>query len=505
MDESLDLRTYWRILFRWWWVLVLGVALSGLGAWLVGKAMTPIYEASTKVMVRGGQSPVARSLSDVQAGNQLAENYTDLIKTRPILQSVIEELSLPYDLGVLSNMISVDSPRSLIEIKVSNPDPLRAASIANTIARTFIDDFLQQQLVQIARFQSSLRLLDISNDPSIVAAQASTFSTLRVVEEAEAPLSPSRPRTRMNVLLGATIGLIAAGGLVMLLDNLDRRVRSPEELKALTGMDSFGSIPQYKATDSVGPLMMFDGHAKSPLAESYRFVRTNLEFASHAIEGFSTLLVTSASPGEGKTTTAVNLGITMAEGGRSVILIDSDLRSPSAHRRLGIPGQKGLTNLLWGEASLEEVVSPTSIDGLKILPSGPRPPDPTLALRSSKFAEIVNHLKVSADLVILDSAPLLAVTDPMLIAPLVDCVILVVDAQRAARDAVAHGADMLQQARPRLAGTLINNAQQGAHYYYYTYDYPDEGEGSGNWRTKVATLIRTSRAKLPFNPDQAVE
>lgn len=320
----------------------------------------------------------------MEASQQLARNYGDLVKRRPVLQQVVTELNLPYGPGPLAGKITVRSPRSLINIRVRDPDPESAAKIADTVARIFIDDFRSRQLTQIAQFQASLSQYGISEDPSIFAAQASTLSTLSVVEPALPPLSPYSPRTKLNILLGVVLGLLVVGLVVFLLEYLDERIKSIDELGLVTGlntagsgMPTFGTVLNYGASDDGrGPIIYSQDHQQSPLVEAYKFLQTNLEFAALDSEAIKTLLVTSSAPREGKTTTAANLAISVAREGKPVILVDADLRKPGLHRIFDIADHKGLTNLLLGNATLDEALAQTQIQGLRVIFSGPLPPVP---------------------------------------------------------------------------------------------------------------------------------
>ena len=492
MDDQLDFRAYWRIFQRWWWVLLLGMVTAGAVAYYVTSSEPPIYEATAKVLVQRGASG-AQPLPDIQASEQLATSYGDLIKTRPILEQVIDTLALPYGAGRLSGKTAIKSPRSLIEITVADRDPEMAALLANTIATTFIDDFRDKQLLQIAQFQVSLAQYGITDDPSIVAAQIATLSTLRLAEEAIPSSSPSGPGNALVIGIAVIVGLIIAGGLIFLLESLDDRIKSAEEIKTLTGLTTLGSVLRYRTRDSDRSIDLSDNDVHSAMAESYRFLRTNLRFAAlGAEEGLKTLLVTSSTPAEGKTTTAANLSIIMAQEGKSVILVDSDLRRPSLHKFFGLDERKGLTNMVLGEASLDEVLAQTAVDGLQLLPSGPVPPDATVILSSSKMKDVVEELRRSADMVIFDSPPLLVVTDPMILASLLDGTVLVVDTQRARRDTVKRGVQHLQQATQAYMGVVLNkvsikDAGSGYYYQYYGGYYGHNGSEKKNGR-KIGPL-----------------
>ena len=429
-----------------------------------------------------GATPGTPSLSDLQASEQLAQNYGDLLKTRPILELVIQRLSLPYDPGTLSGKINITSPRSLIEITVSDPDPQLAADIANTTAQTFINDFRDKQFLQIAQFQTSLSQYGITQDPGIISAQATTMSALLIAEPAIPSTVPSSPRTTINVFLAAMLGLLAATVAVLILEYLDDRVKSPDELKTITGLPTLGSVLRYQTRDGLNPVTIGDDHLHSAMAESYNFLRTNLQFAALGTQGLHALLVTSSSPEEGKTTTAANLAISIAKDGKKVVLVDTDLRKPALHRIFDLRDHKGLTNVILGDTTLEEAMAPTPVEGLRVIPSGPLSPDATHVLGSAKMQEVVEQIKSAADLVIFDSPPLLAVTDPMLLISLVDGALLVVDAERARRDSVRRSAEILLQGSPAFVGAVLNKVRGrgrgGGYYYYYHNYYYSDGDGA---------------------------
>ena len=426
-----------------------------------------------------------------------------LAKTRPILSQTIADAGLPYTTGKLRSTISVGTSRSFITITGKDPDPVLAAQIANTTAQAFIDDFRRRQFTEIASFQASLDQFGIQNDPSIVAAQASAISTLSIVEQADPPGSPSSPNTKLNIIWGVGLGLLVAGLLIILLEYLNDRIRSAEEVKAITGLDALGSVLSYEPADRHLPLTIVDEEQADMLSESYKFLQTNIEFASMGMKGTILLLVTSSKPGEGKTTTAANLAISVANEGKSVILVDADLRKPAIHRVFDIDGgnQQGLTHVLLGHNTLDEVLSTTRVRGLRILPSGPLPPDAAQVLRTAGMRKLMQQLKNRADLVIFDSPPLLSVTDPMLLAPMVDGVILVVDAQGTPRETVRQGATILRQAMPGFSGTVLNKVKRGGGGYYYNYYYysssSNNGTSSGHrGRFHLPTFLRRALRRI---------
>ena len=275
--RELNLRDYWRIAFRWWWIILLGMLGGAVAMFLVSGAQTPIYNASIKILVQSRQDPGLPSFSEIEASREIARNYGELVKTRPILSQTIADAGLPYTTGKLRSKISVGTSRSFITIIGKDPDPVLAAKIANTTAQAFIDDFRRRQFTEIASFQASLDQFGIQNDPSIVAAQASAISTLSIVEQADPPGSPSSPNTKLNIILGVGLGLLVAGLLIILLEYLNDRIRSAEEVKAITGLDALGSVLSYEPADRHLPLTIVDEEQADMLSESYKLLQTNID------------------------------------------------------------------------------------------------------------------------------------------------------------------------------------------------------------------------------------
>ncbi len=482
--DEVDIRFYLGLLRRWWWVLVVGALVAGTTALLVSRSMTPIYVAYAKIFVQSGRA-YQPSVNDIQVSQQLARAYGDLITTRPVMEAVIERLALPYTPQALSAKLTVQVPSSFMEVGIADPDPELAATIANITAEVFIDRLREQQLLELARLQSSLADYGITQDPQIIAAQASMSGILSVVESAVAPLRPSSPNTRLNVLLGILVGLAVAGGVVYVLERLDDTVKSPDDMKELTGLPTLGSVFRWPVSDGSAIPLIVDESQQTSLAESFKFLAASLEFSAAGAEEFKSLLLTSPSPSEGKTTVATNLAITLARQGRSVTLVDADLRKPQLHRVFGVTNTLGLSNLLLGNGSLEQVVTPTQVSGLKVVTSGPLPPDPAQLLRLPRTLEAIAALENNCDLVIFDTPPMLAVADTLVMAGMVDGAIVVVDTLRTSREAVIQAVATLQQTPVAMLGSILNKIAprgRGRYYYHYSYQYQyysASGDGDG--------------------------
>lgn len=209
---------------------------------------------------------------------------------------------------------------------------------------------------------------------------------------------------------------------------------------------------------------------KSPITEAYRTIRTNLQFAS-AVDDVQVILTTSTLPSEGKTSTISNTGIVTAEAGRSVLLIDADLRKPQVHQRFQVSNLQGLSTVLIREAEFEDCVMESGTDGLFLLPSGPIPPNPSEILSSKRFAELIERAKQTYDLILVDSPPVLSVSDALVLTRIADGVLFVLDAQSTNRKLAQKAVASLQQVNARILGVVLNRIKNepGNSQYYYNY------------------------------------
>lgn len=230
------------------------------------------------------------------------------------------------------------------------------------------------------------------------------------------------------------------------------------------------------------PALVCESDPRSPAAEAYRTLRTNLQFAALS-QGPQTLLITSASPGEGKTTTVGNLGVILAQAGQRVCVIDSDLRRPSLHRVFAVSNASGLTTALVSDRAVQEVAVPTRVAGLDLVPSGPVPPNPAEVLGSKQMKRFLEWAQAAYDVVLLDSPPVLAVSDASVLASEASGVVLVIRVRRTPQDAVRRAAEQIEAVRGKVVGVLLNAVdlkRDGYYYRYYTYSsvYGADGDGT---------------------------
>ena len=299
-------------------------------------------------------------------------------------------------------------------------------------------------------------------------------SNIRVVDAAEAPRGPVRPNTRINLLLALFGGAMLAAGLPFFFEYLDNSIKSPEEVKQQLGLPFLGMVPALFDRAIENPLI--NNGVPQNFSESFRAVRTNLLFSS-AEEGSRSVVVTSTGPGEGKTVVATNLAVALAEAGQRVLLIDADMRKPRVHIVFGKPQEPGLSNVLVGNAKSSESVHQTTVPGLWVMPAGLHPPNPAELLGSKRFKDFMASLTQHFDWVVVDTPPVMAVTDSSVVAHLATGVLFVVGTEMTSRHAAQRALEQLEHARAKFVGAVLNRVdlQHNAYYYsqYYRREYSD--------------------------------
>ena len=294
-----------------------------------------------------------------------------------------------------------------------------------------------------------------------------------VVTAAETPNVPASPKLGLNMALALALGLMLGVGFAFLAENLDDRVRGAEEVEERVGAPVLGHVPYVEEwVESPDPLLATVHEPTSGASEAYRTLRTNLRFLSLE-RPLQTVLVTSTLKEEGKSTTAANLAVALAEGGMQTILVSADLRRPSAHKFFDLPDTGGIVAALDGGSSVEDALQETDVPNLRVLPAGGHPPNPTEILASSRFTEVLESLASLADIVLIDAPPVLGLADASALASKVDGVLFVVDAHEVPRRSLSHAAEQIRKAGGRLLGTIINGVEphEGGYGYYYQYYY----------------------------------
>jgi len=530
MELTEVLRTLWR---RAWLIVVVTLLVGGV-TFAVSAGMTPIYEATVTMAVdQSANAPL--SYRSITTGENLALTYSQLLKTRPVLEAAIANLGLDLSPGDVKRMLRTElvPDTQLLELAVQDVSAERARDIANEVAFTFVflhnteqqlEDIvvLEQDVVELMTSlrgrirdnQSTVEGMSLSAVPladgemislqTAMSSQQSAYAGLlatylniqltesqffdvRVVEPAVAPDGPVRPDIPLYTLVGAFLGVNCGVGAAFFLEHLDRSIKTSDAVRELLSLPVLGSIPRFSSAalhnGLVAALL-----PNAPASEALRTLRTNLRFAS-VDEPIGTLLVTSPDAGTGKTTVAANLGVVWAQAGLQVVLVDADLRRPSLHQKFGLKRDVGLTDLLIGDVqNVGECMMPTQIDGLSLIPSGPTPPNPSELLGSARMETVLAEIRGSAGLVLLDSPPTLPVADAAVLARVVDRVLLVLEAGRTGRDAARQAVDNLAQVGARLVGAVLNaipTPRGSAYYKYYSERSTRQGSRLARWRSPI--------------------
>jgi non-specific protein-tyrosine kinase len=510
--------------------------------------MTPVYQASTSLLVTPGSTQALDNYSSLIASERLAQTYAELVQSGPVLQETQRRLEGQEDAGSGNGdagyVVSAQPVRDtqLLMVAVTGTDPDLITEAANTVVQVFIEWQAQIQqarysdskanlTVEIERVQASIQEIEErvqtlqsagesanqnelsrlqeqlaqyrnshsalqSSLSNISLAEANSGATVTVVSPATKPFAPIRPQTVRNTLLAAAVGAMLGVALAFLIEYLDDTVKAPEDLK-LSGLSVIGIVQRVNHQGNGSTPQVFAiSQSRSLAAEAYRTLRTNLQFSS-LDRPLHSLVVTSAVATEGKTTTAANLAVVMAQAGNRVVLVDADLRRPSAHKLFGLSNGTGLTTALVEDPSaVEGYLQETEVQDLRVLSAGPVPPNPQELLGSRRMEELLHELEESADVVVLDTPPTLVVADANVLAARADGVLLIVNTNSTRRAAVQRAVEGLRQVGANLLGGVLNMVDTGgsrSSYYYYSYYYshyygdrPGDGRrGLGRWLPRL--------------------
>jgi len=463
-------REYLDIARERWRFILAGLLLGLLAAGLLSYFLPRQYAATVTVMVTAQASADPAAAADsVEISSQRIHTYVELMRSRRLAGDVIAALGLAATPEQLAERITVSSaPDSvLLTAAVTDGSPDQAIRIANSAAEQFIRNVAEiEQPTDPAR-------------PPLVIGQ--------VFEAAEPPAELVAPRPLLYLVLGASFGLALGLVTALLRHSLDSTVKTRRQLEDALGTPVLGVIGRdAKIVNS--PLVIY-GDPQAPLAEAFRQLRTNIQFMD-VDNAHKVILVTSPSQSEGKSTTVCNLGLALAEAGTSVLILDADLRRPSVARCLGVDGTIGLTNVLVNRVRIERAVLPLA-PALDVLPSGLMPPNPSELLGSDRMVNLLAELRRSYDVILVDTSPLLPVTDAAVLAPRADGVLIMVRYGKTRIQDLQAAKDSLGAVSGRILGSVLTMApSQGKHHYV--------GPVSDGWKLPdVPIQIRTAGRREP--------
>lgn len=454
----MELRDYRRAMRRGWWLVVGALILAVGAAGVVNVTTAPQYATTTTFFVttphEGG---VAGAYQGGMFSQHRVKSYVDLLTGDRLARAVAERENVGLDVDGIRRRIRANAvvDTVLLHVVVTDHQRDRSVAIANGVARQF------KQLVE-----------ELETPPG------ATVSTVRVEVIAGPRLEPApvSPRPVRNLVLGVLFGLMIGMAAAVLREMLDTSVKTVDALKQAADAPLLGTVP-LDATAADAPVIREGGGRSMGRAEALRQLRTNLRVVD-VDQPIKSVVVTSAVPNEGKSSTATNLAIMLAESGRRTLLIDADLRRPRIAEYLGLEGAVGLTDVLAGQARVAEVTQQWGRAGLHVLPSGFVPPNPSEMLGSQQMRDLLQSLREEFDTIVVDVPPLLPVTDAAVVASRVDGAILVTRWGKTARGQVELAANALRVVDARVLGCVLNMVPSGPGRYGYGYGYGYHSEAA---------------------------
>lgn len=513
----MDLRDYLRIIRARMWLVIVAVVVTFAATLAFSLMQDEVYEAEADLLISESNSSSSAMLDAALSGfssqpERSLQTQVRMMKLRPVFERTIRSLDLRMHPDALADVteVTAQGQTNVVSVSVRDGDAKRAALLANTIASEYelwVREFSRAR-IRAAADEVESQLDDVRAD--LVSAGESMGKTptdeqkvelqlisedyaglseqlrqlrireqmevgpVQVINTAAVPKDPIAPRPFRNSLLGLAVGIMLGLAAAFLAEALDHTVKSPEQAAELTGSPIIGIVPLRRDNDTSAVAM--SQTAASPVAEAFRGIRNSLDFINFEHD-IKTVLVTSALPGEGKSTVSSNLAVGLARAGHKVVLISVDFHRPKSALYLGASEALGLSHVLSGQYALDTCLQTSEEPGLTILASGKVPPNPSEMLGSERMGDLVAKLAEEADWVVLDGPPVLAVADTTAVAKWVDGVIMVVRSGRTSRDALSRSIQMLGSVGAKLIGTVLlgvratggDTSAYGYSYKYSTY------------------------------------
>ena len=542
----MELRKYIYPLLKWWWLVVASTLIAAVFSSLSILRQPTIYQARTTLMIGTTINNPNPSSSELFLGQQLAAAYADLANREIVLNATRNALGLD---GLPQYIARALPNTQLIEITVNDSNPERAQKVANELAaqlmllspisaqseeqgrqafiherlnnletqiketeteieklqeelaNTFSAQQIQDKENQIASLQSKLNTLENNYGLLLSNTQQGAINTLTIIEYAELPSNPVGSMKGLTILLAAAAGFVLAAGEAYLLEYLDDTLKVADDVARLFSVPIIGHIfDQGEGKKEENRLFDADD-LLHPVAEAFRGLRTNIEL-SQVDRPLKTILVTSADIGDGKTSVAANLALSIAQTEKAVVLVDVDLRRPNVHEFFDLPNDRGLVDLFAGRAVISDVLQRKKDKNVTVITSGGTPHNPTELLSSKKMDQLLSQLKETADVVIFDGPPFI-VADAMVMTAKVDGVLLVVRPGHTRRSLARGASEQIKLAGAKVVGVILNRIPlRGADYYSgnsyaYTYYASTYGNERGGKEKKIG-FEKWKETLLPF-------
>ncbi len=508
----MELYEYIKPLRKWWWLLIIAPLVAGVSSYVATQQELPIFESRTTLLIGRTIDDPNPTSGQFQLAQQLATSYADIANRERIRVATMESLGISW----LPEYLARALPNTqLIEIVVTDSDPVRAQAVAQELANQLVlsgptssdpeeierQEFIAQQLDDIERqiqetqdeittqqaalgeltsareiadtrsqiltLENKLTNLQRSYGTLLSNAERGATNILTVIEPANLPGRPINENKVISIASAAAIGLVLAGAAAYTLEYLDKSIKSPEEAQRIFNTQVIGYIAEI--SEQAGHKPYVAENPRSTVAEAFRSLRTNLEFAA-VEQPLETIFITSATPDAGKTSVAVNLAIIIAQGGKKVILLDGDLRRPNIHGYLGIANNNGLVDVFHGDLDIHDSIIPWEDDRLSIITAGAPPTNPAELLGSSLMDKILEEVKELADIVIIDGPPFV-VADASILSSKVDGILVVIRPGHTNRNAAQSMAEQIDRIGARVLGITLNRIPKGSADYYGRYWY----------------------------------
>ena len=457
----MDLNDFFKVIRTRWVTVFVTATLTILAALAFTLTQTPQYEAATRLFV---STAAGTSVSDLYSGNRLAQDrvlsYAQLIMGENLAQRTVDRLNLDMDAAKVKEQVTakVRLNTVLIDVSVVDSSPVQARDIANALSDEFV--------IMVRELETP-------------ADGAKPDARVVVEQRATVPSVPKSPNKKKNLAAGVLLGGMLGIGLALLRNALDNTVKDRSTLERITGASVVGFIPFDKGRRDHAAISFDEDN--SPAAEAFRKMRTNLQFLSVDMPP-RLIVITSSTPNEGKTTTAINLALSLAEADHNVLLVDGDMRRPSVSKFLDLVGAVGFSTLLSGAACLDDVLQESQFPRLTVLTAGATPPNPSELAGSMAAKKVLSELRERFDFVIIDTPPLLAVTDAAIFAAESDGALLLVRAGETTREQLAQGVGMLHDVGATVLGSVLTlvprRGSSAYNYYHYNYGRPDGDSAS---------------------------
>ncbi len=405
---------------------------------------TPMYKSSATVVLAQPttESKSQSTLNDITVNQKLVTTYSEIVKSKLVLQQVIEELSLNTNVDVLSKNVTVTpvEDTEILKIAVEDKNPEEAAKIANKIAEIF-----SKEIVNIYQ-----------------------LNNVSTIDHAQTPDKTSNNTTVRDALIAGLISVFGVIAIAFIIYYFDDSIKYGEDLEKKIGLPVTGKIVKSDVAKKGANEIVVEQYPKSIVTESIKGLRTNLQFSS-VDNGFKTILITSANASEGKSFVASNLAASFAQANKKVLLVDCDLRKGRLHKIFNIANLNGYSNLLTDEIeNYKKYIKKTHIKNLSVIPRGVLPPNPSELLSSNKNRDLIFALKTKYDIIIFDGAPCNGVTDSAIMATLTDETLIVVRDGITKKATLDNANDNLKKVNAHITGIVLNGVnRKSARYYYY--------------------------------------